>query len=107
MPANTVQHLLREVVANPAYVVGVKRVAQVGESCPDARKLLIFLHSIFTSSGVFRHPNAFCAKCRCCCGREAEPRPCWERGELLVQLVYQPFYYLLAKSMVFQIMRRS
>ena len=45
MPVNTVQHLLREVVANPAQAVGVKEFAQVGESCSNARKLLILLQS--------------------------------------------------------------
>ena len=39
------QHLHREVVANPAYVVGVKRVAQVGGCWSNATKLLILLHS--------------------------------------------------------------
>ena len=38
------QYFLRESVAKPAQVVGFKGVAQVGESCSNATKLLISLH---------------------------------------------------------------
>ena len=39
------QYLLREVVSDPAQAVGVKEFARVGESCSNAIKLLISLHS--------------------------------------------------------------
>ena len=39
-----VQHLLREVVANAVKAVEFKRDAQVGECCPNATFLLIYLH---------------------------------------------------------------
>ena len=42
------QHFLRESVAKPAQVVGFKGVAQVGESCSNATKLLNFLHSVLS-----------------------------------------------------------
>ena len=52
LPPEGVHSLLRELIANLAEVVQFKEFAQVGESCSDARKLLIFLH--FSESGQQR-----------------------------------------------------